>query len=133
MSLSARRVLADTNILVSAFIFPSSVPDQALQHILSFDRLVLTNWILEEFDRIIETKWPERIEAARTMIAALKYELAEPTAIELQISDPNDQPILEAAVTSAVDIIVTGDKRFFALELARPQIVTARQFLSSLT
>ncbi|WIY83842.1 PIN domain-containing protein [Propionimicrobium sp. PCR01-08-3] len=133
MSLSARRVLADTNIPVSAFIFPSSVPDQALQHILSFDRLVLTNWILEEFDRIIETKWPERIEAARTMIAALKYELAEPTAIELQISDPNGQPILEAAVTSAVDIIVTGDKRFFALELARPQIVTARQFLSSLT
>lgn len=52
-----RRILADTNILVSAFVFPGSVPDQAFQHILSFDRLVLTDWVLGEFDRIVETKW----------------------------------------------------------------------------
>lgn len=124
-----RRVLADTNTLVSAFMFPGSVPDHALQHILSFDRLVLTNWVLGEFDRIIETKWPTRLASARAGIAALDYDLAEPTAIELQISDLNDQPVLEAAVADGVDIIVTGDKRFFALGLVRPEVLTARQYL----
>jgi putative PIN family toxin of toxin-antitoxin system len=121
--------LADTNIFVSAFVFPGSVPDQAFQHILSFDRLVVTNWVLGEFDRIVETKWPQRLAAARLFIAALEYDLVEPSAITLQISDPNDQPVLEGAVSGRADIIVTGDKRFFALGLARPQVLTARQYL----
>ena len=72
-----RRVLADTNILVSAFIFPGSVPDQAFQRILLFDRLVLTNWILGEFVRIIATKWPDRLKPARALLAALDYDINE--------------------------------------------------------
>lgn len=124
-----RRILADTNILVSAFVFPGSVPDQAFQYILSFDHLVLTNWILGEFDRIIVRKWPELLVPARAFVSALEYDLAQPSAIELQISDPNDQPVLEAAESNSVDIIVTGDKRFFMLGLDRPQVLTARQYL----
>lgn len=47
----------------------------------------------------------------------------------MPISDPADQPILDAAVTAAVDFIVTGDKAFLALGLDRPRILTARAFL----
>lgn len=32
-------------------------------------------------------------------------------------------------MSNGVNIIVTGDKRFFALGLVRPQVLTARQYL----
>jgi len=47
----------------------------------------------------------------------------------LSISDPKDQPILDAAIAAAVDVIVSGDKHFLKLELDEPRIVTARGFL----
>jgi predicted nucleic acid-binding protein len=46
------------------------------------------------------------------------------------MSDPDDRPILDAAVAGAIDIIVTGDKAFLSLTLDRPRILTARDFLN---
>lgn len=43
--------------------------------------------------------------------------------------DGDDQPILDAAIAGSVDIILTGDKDFHALRLARPQVLTARAYL----
>lgn len=124
-----RRVLADTNILISAFLFPGSVPDRALQHILTRDHLVLTEWILNEFARVVARNWPNRADAGRAFLEAIDHDLAAPTETALRISDPGDQPILEAAIGGSVDILVTGDKRFFSLGLHRPRILSAREFL----
>ncbi|GHV17520.1 hypothetical protein FACS189425_03960 [Clostridia bacterium] len=43
--------------------------------------------------------------------------------------DPKDQPILNAAITQAVDVIVTGDKHFLELELERPEMLLPAEFL----
>jgi hypothetical protein len=42
-----RRVRADTNVIISALLFPGSTPALALRRILSGERLVLTPWILD--------------------------------------------------------------------------------------
>ncbi len=47
------------------------------------------------------------------------------------VSDPDDQPILDAAVSAAVDVLVGGDKHFLQLAIERPRIMTARAFLDS--
>ena len=50
---------------------------------------------------------------------------------EKLIRDAKDQPILNAAIVSDVDIILTGDKDFLSLEMEHPRCMTVAQFLES--
>lgn len=45
------------------------------------------------------------------------------------IRDAKDQPILNAAILSDVDVILTGDKDFLSLDMEHPRCMTASQFL----
>ena len=111
------RVLVDTNVLISAFIFPTSTPADALRLVIGAHRLVLTRWVLDELDEVLERKWPDCQQALEEFLGGIDYELAGPGDPSVPISDPDDQPILDAAVTSAVDVIVTGDKHFLSLSV----------------
>jgi predicted nucleic acid-binding protein len=44
------------------------------------------------------------------------------------IRDVKDQPILDAAIVADVDIILTGDKDFLALNMEHPKCMTVSQF-----
>jgi len=125
------RVLVDTNVLISAFIFPTSTPADALRLVIGAHRLVLTRWVLDELDEVLERKWPDCQQALEEFLGGIDYELAGPGDPSVPISGPDDQPILDAAVTSAVDVIVTGDKHFLSLGLDRPQVLNARGFLDA--
>ena len=46
-----------------------------------------------------------------------------------KIRDIKEQHILNAAITSKVDIIITGDKDFLSLDIKRPKCMTAAEFL----
>lgn len=50
---------------------------------------------------------------------------------EKLIRDAKDQPILNAAIVYDVDVILTGDKDFLALDMERPKCMTISQFLES--
>ncbi len=50
---------------------------------------------------------------------------------EKLIRDAKDQPILNAAIVSDVDIILTGDKDFLGLDMERPKCMTVAQFLEN--
>ena len=123
------RVLVDTNVIISAFLFPNSTPARALALVLDEHRLVLSTWVIDELHEVGERKWPDRGPALEGFFLELDYELAEPGDPSVPISDPKDQPILDAAIAEAVDVIVSGDKHFLKLELDQPRIVTARGFL----
>jgi predicted nucleic acid-binding protein len=45
------------------------------------------------------------------------------------IADPKDAPILNAAIIEDVDIIISGDRHFLALDMERPKVLTAAQYL----
>lgn len=51
--------------------------------------------------------------------------------MEKLIRDAKDQPILNVAIVSDVDIILTGDKDFLSLEMEHPQCMTVTQFLEN--
>lgn len=123
------RVLLDTNIVISALLFPESVPAQVLACTLDRHDLVLTQWVLDELDRVVADKRPDLLPALNDLFDGIEFELAVPSKGGPIISDPNDQPILDAATAARVDILVTGDKRFHALGLEMPEILTARGFL----
>lgn len=123
------RVLLDTNILISALLFPRSAPAAVVETVLQEDRLVLTQWIIDELHEVIGRKRPDLLPALHAFLEAIDYELAQPGESTVAIFDPDDQPILDAAVANAVDVLVTGDKHFLRLEIGNPAIRTARQFL----
>lgn len=124
------RVLIDTNILISALLFPSSVPARALLRAISEDELVLCDQNIAELREVLRRKAPARLPAAEALLAELSYELI-PAVVNTQktIRDEKDQPILNAAVLYEVDAVVTGDKDFLSLGLARPRCLTAAQYL----
>jgi uncharacterized protein len=123
------RVLVDTNIVISALLFPNSTAAHALALVLDEHRLVLTDWIIAELHEVVARKRPDLLTALDAFLAGIDYELASPSETSVPISDPSDQPILDAAMAGAVEVIVTGDKAFLSLDLDRPHILTARAFL----
>ena len=124
-----RRVLVDTNVVISALLFPDSTPSRALRKVLVEDRLVLTAWILDELHEVVARKRADLLPALDEFLAALAFEVVEPGAVGGTIADPDDKPILDAALSSEVDVIVTGDRHFLELTLERPEILTPRAYL----
>lgn len=124
------RVLIDTNILISALLFPSSVPARALLRAVSEDELVLCDQNIAELREVLRRKAPARLADAEVLLAELSYELI-PAVVNMQktIRDEKDQPILNAAVLYEVDAVVTGDKDFLSLGIERPRCLTAAQYL----
>lgn len=69
-----RRVLTDTNVVISALLFPDSVPAQALVMVLAEDQLVLTSWIIDELHEVVERKRPDLVSALNDLLASIDYD-----------------------------------------------------------
>lgn len=126
------RILVDTNILFSALVFPYSKPAQVLLYIADNHHIVLCDRNIAELRDILKRKAPKFLPDAEVLLAEMSYELIPAVEhAEKLIRDPNDQPILNAAIMSDVDIILTGDKDFLSLEMEHPKCMTVAQFFES--
>ena len=130
------RILIDTNVLISAALFPGSVPYQAYVKAVSYpNHGLLCEQNIEELTRIFRKKFPAREEALERFLAEALPALeviripTERTALERKIRDPNDRSILRAAVAAEADILLTGDKDFLESGVVRPSILTPAEFL----
>lgn len=126
-----RRVLTDTNVVIAALVFPHGVAAQAFWRAVHEDQLALTDYVLDEVRDVIRRKWPQLLDAGNVLLRELSCELIPVGTSGVVMRDANDQPILDSAISAAVEIIVTGDKDFHALDLASPRILTPRQYLDS--
>ena len=126
------RILVDTNILFSALVFPRSRPAQALLHVVDNREMVLFDRNITEPRDILGRKAADVPAGFSFMLAEMSYELVPAVNhAEKLIRDAKDQPILNAAIVSDVDIILTGDKDFLSLEMEHPKCMTVAQFLES--
>ena len=126
------RILVDTNILFSALLFPRSKPARALIHIADKHEIVLCDYNIAELRDILERKAPQYLPDAVVLLAEMSYELIPAIDhAEKLIRDAKDQPILNAAIVSDVDLSLTGDKDFLSLDMEHPKCLTAAQFLES--
>ena len=125
------RVLVDTNIIISALLFPDSVPAKALIKAEAEHDLILCEQNIIELRDVLRRKRPELLPAADELLLNLVYELIPAVNAEGgKMRDAGDQPILNAAIMFNIDIIVTGDKDFLCLELDRPKIMRALEFIN---
>lgn len=124
------RILVDTNILFSAMLFRNSKPAKALIHISDVHEMIICDRSIQELYDILRRKAPEALPDAEVFLANFSYELIP--AVEngsKLIRDAKDQPILNAAIVSDVDVILTGDKDFLSLEMEHPRCLTVAQFM----
>ncbi|MCM1440342.1 MAG: putative toxin-antitoxin system toxin component, PIN family [Muribaculaceae bacterium] len=125
------KILIDTNILISAILFPRSKPAKALIYTAENHDMVLCDQNLTELREVLNRKAPQSLPDAEVLLTELPYELipAVPHAQKL-IRDAKDQPILNAAILYDVDVILTGDKDFLSLNIEQPECMTVAQFLN---
>ena len=126
------RILIDTNILFSTLVFPHSRPAAALLHVANHHEMVLCDRNITELRDILQRKAPRFLPDAEVLLAELAYELIPAVDhAEKLIRDAKDQPILNAAIVSDVDVILTGDKDFLSLDMDHPKCMTVAQFLEN--
>lgn len=124
------KILVDTNILISAVLFPNSKPAKALIYTAENHEMILCDQNLSELREVLKRKAPSTLPDAEVLLAELSYELIPSvTYAEKLIRDSKDQPILNAAILYDIDVILTGDKDFLCLNLNRPKCMTAAQLL----
>jgi uncharacterized protein len=128
------RVTADTNVLISGLIF-SGIPRQILNLAESGAiHLAVSDDILDEVSRVLRRKkfgWPElEIDRALAQILRFTERVESKQRIEAVAEDPTDNRILECAVASQSEYIVTGDNHLLKLgRFGSTKIVKPADFL----
>ena len=127
------KVVFDTNILVSALVFPGGRADSALRRIIEQrDQLLLSRPILDELLGILAKKFSRDAEEL-AHVAVFLSDLSIPVKPRRKITVLTDEPdnrILECAVTGGADAVVTGDKAILALKTFRKvELLSLRAYL----
>lgn len=85
--------------------------------------------IVAEIRDVVARKRPDLLADVEALLAQLSYEMVPaPKEPGKLISDPKDQPVLNAAIMAGVDVIVSGDKQFLKLEMERPKPMSVAAF-----
>ena len=126
------RIMLDTNILISAFVFRSKKMFEVIDHIVSHHELVLASYVVDELKDVVNRKFPKAVGQLDEFLTTLSFTLAYtprmmPTGL-FEIRDMADAPILYTAIIEGIDVFITGDKDFDDIEIEKPQIMTVAEF-----
>lgn len=129
------RVVADTNIFISALMFgglPGSLLDLALLRSIF---LVTSPELLDELDEKLRLKFEvssKDADAIRARLEDCALVVIPNVALEVIRDDPDDNRVLECAVTGRADYIVSGDRHLLKLSAYEGiPIITVRQFMDA--
>jgi uncharacterized protein len=130
------RATIDTNVFVSALNF-GGVPAQIFDCNTNEEfTLSISPAIIDEIKRILRNRFDwtdERLESILDPILS-RAEVVVPTTFVNVSPDPDDNHILECALTSKSDVIVTGDDHLLQLgSFEDIQIIKPREFLDVLS
>lgn len=119
--MSQLRVVLDTNVLVSGFVYPASIPGRivAAWRARSLG-LVLSRHIIDEMVRVLPRLSHNRLgeEEIRDLAETLWFlcDVVEPDDHhDPDLRDPKDQAVLATLTASGADYLITGDKDLLAL------------------
>jgi putative PIN family toxin of toxin-antitoxin system len=129
------KVVFDTNILISALLFPGGRGEQGLLRAIDgVDELFISKPILDELLTVLARKFSHDAEEL-SRVAVWLGELAtwvEPRRKVNLASDEPDNRILECALAGRADLVVTGDKALAQLgSIEGVRIMSLREYLET--
>jgi putative PIN family toxin of toxin-antitoxin system len=131
------RVVLDTNILISAFVFPGGSSEDVFRAGLTGRiELVTSPALLAEFAPVLSSKlgWEAPfVDEAVRQVVRIAAVVRPRTKIAEVADDPDDDRVLEAAVEGEADVIVSGDRHLLRMRTWRDvRIVKPAAFLEML-
>lgn len=128
-------VTFDTNVFVSGFTTSTGRAAVALARIVAnVDTLFVSQHIVDELLRVLSEKFGRNDEELAIVIdwVTKHARIAVPTETLHILADEPDNRILECAIASNADLIVTGDRAMLALEtIENTRIVTLADYLNT--
>ena len=131
------RVVADTNILVSALLFGGHPEQVFLVGLRGEIQLLTSLFLLKELEKVLKEKFKLSSHLVREIIEEVRVvtEIVEVSSHIKTISYPDeDNRVLECAVDGKADFIVTGDTKHIPplKEYGGIKILSASEFLKHL-
>jgi len=131
------KVVVDTNVLVSALVFPGGAPEQVYRLAIEGRiTLVTSPPLLAEPGRVLTQKCGWRDDYLRAALAQIVRigEIVEPVErLNIIVDDPDDDRVLEAAQAAGAALIVSGDGHLLSLgHWSEVAIVSPAEFLADL-
>ena len=132
------RFVVDTNVLVSAFVFPNSVPRRAFDLAVELGTLLISWPVLAELSDVLGRPRFQRY-VSEGVVRRFVYSLArraEWVEVRSEVTasrDPKDNKFLSLAVSGQASHIISGDEDLLVLNPFRGvQILTPREFLDEI-
>jgi len=129
------RVVFDTNIFISAFMFPGGRAEAALSKAIEGEvQLIISKPLIHEVIDVLSRKFSRDAEELARVAVYLSElgKVVQPKRTLRVLRDEPDNRILECAATGHADVIVTGDQAMLALGKYRTvRIITLKDFLAS--
>lgn len=127
------KVMLDTNILVSAFVFKSKKMNELIYKLSVEHEIVICSYTIEELKELVNTKFKVTQKDLDEFLKDFPFILVySPTTVEnklFEIRDKNDYIILHTAIIENVDVFITGDKDFNDIDIDKPEIMNVTEFL----
>lgn len=123
------RVMLDTCVLISAVLGKKT--NAWVHKVNEKHTIVLCTYVIEEAEKKIWDKYPERGVQLWRLLKELQYELVvsnSATKVDMYIRDLADVPVLEGAITGKVDVLITLDKDFEDVETSLFKIKRPSEF-----
>ena len=132
---NAKRFVFDTNVLVSAVLFPVSIPALALKKAITIGTVIVSEDCLDELSRVIMDERFEKYSSfSKRQMFLLDFEnAAEFIGVKNKIilsRDPDDDKFLSLAKAGSASAIITGDDDLLVLRpLGSISILTPSDFM----
>jgi predicted nucleic acid-binding protein len=127
---SNTKVLLDTDVILSALIFPDSDSAKTFEIVVDRQRMVLSDFTEEDLQTTFSHGSPKLGVALSQFLNDLDYEVAAPTGLNVAtLTELDDTRLIDAALSAKVDVIVTNDRRFKAIGLAVPMVLTPAEYV----
>ncbi len=131
------RIALDTNVLIGAYT-ARGLSSDVFRYILVDHDLILSEKVLSEFARIIETKFGLPKKYVADFLRELRQHHIEsfPTGdVSFEIvRDPDDRVVLQSAIDASATVLISGDRDLLDVrdEISQIKIQTPREFWESL-
>ncbi len=117
----AERVVLDTNVLISAFLSAGGKPAASLDWTLTYAKLLTAAELLDELETRLErprlAKYSTESHRKEFVAQIRQVAVLVPVVGTIKVCrDPDDDVVLEVAVSGQTDCIVTGDKDLLMLD-----------------
>jgi putative PIN family toxin of toxin-antitoxin system len=126
------RIMLDTNVLISAILFPGDKINNMMNYIFLRHQLVLSSYVVEELKSVVRRKFPKKEPVIEKLLLMMSYEYVyTPDDMKenlFSIRDVKDYPVLYTAIIEDIDILITGDRDFEYIIIDKPLIMTPKEF-----